>query len=181
MLKQKLPNYLTITRGVLTILIILCFFWPVSFSPWLILIFFILACLTDWLDGLLARRWQVVSDFGKIFDPLFDKVLTISLYFLLGATLGGGLITVFALLIVRELVVDSMKNYMLSKNEVVPAITSAKIKTTSQMLMLLCLLSFLVWPNLVLLMVGYLFGFLALFMAYWSGIIYWRRFWKFIK
>ena len=181
MLKKKIPNYLTILRGLLTVIIIILFFTPWSLSYVIIFILFLIACLTDWLDGYLARQWQVVSNFGKIFDPLFDKILTISLYFLLNYALGGLFTIIFILLIIRELVVDGLKNYMLSKHEVTPAIKTAKVKTTCQMLMLTCLLAFLVWPKIQLLLIGYFFGLGALIMAYWSGWSYFQKFLKHYK
>ena len=101
MIKQYVPNALTILRGWLTAVMVFLFFLPITDKYLLILILFVTACLTDFLDGRLARRWQIVASFGKIFDPLFDKVLTISLYFLLVPLFDWQIVVIFILLLLR--------------------------------------------------------------------------------
>jgi len=179
--KKVFPNWLTAGRGILTLIIIALFFISCPDKYVWILILFIIACLTDFFDGILARRWKVISNFGKMFDPLFDKILTISLYFLLMPLFGQWLGLLFILLILRELIIDGIKNYMLAKGEVTPAIVSAKIKTSSQMLMLTAALAYLTWPLSWILQLTYALGVLAVIMAYYSGLIYFKKFLKFYK
>ena len=73
---KNIPNILTIGR----ILLIPVFLWLVFARDAIAsaLLVFVVAALTDWLDGWLARKWQVISDFGKIADPLADKLLVLS-------------------------------------------------------------------------------------------------------
>jgi len=84
-LQKQLPNYLTMAR----LLFSLIFFIALSFYRYpdthpalldLALFLFIIAAITDWLDGALARRWKVISPFGRIMDPVCDKVLVIGAF-----------------------------------------------------------------------------------------------------
>jgi len=180
--KQNFPNIITVLRGVLALVIIILFFTTLPNRFWFIYVLFLLAALSDYLDGYLARKWQVVSDFGKMFDPLFDKILTISLYFLLVSFVGWLLALIFILLLLRELTVDSLKNYLLAKGVITPAIRSAKIKTAIQILMLNFVLLNLIFPDdSDLNILAYLFGAAAVVFAYWSGFIYLKRFIKYFR
>lgn len=177
--KKNLPNVLTVCRGILTLLMIVLF-WRTSIQqlPWVLLLF-IAASLTDWLDGSLARRWKVVSAFGQIFDPLFDKFLTFSLFFLLAPLSPDWLRLVFLLLVLRDLTTDAFKYYLLSQGQVTPAIFSAKLKTVCQMLMLVSLLGFLIWPSYILVIAVKVLAGLSVFWAYYSGVLYWKKFLKY--
>ena len=180
-MKKNLPNYLTVSRGALTLFIIVLFFAGISNKYTIILILFILASATDFFDGYLARRWRTVSEFGKMFDPLFDKILTMSMYFFLFSFPGMPKL-VFILLFLRELIVDGLKNYMLYRGIVTPAIFTAKLKTFFQILMIIFALLALVYPgtDLLMIMTNYL-GIMAVGLAYWSGAIYLQKFLKLFK
>lgn len=179
--KKLFPNTLTATRGVLAIIIIILFFIPLDYQFLRILILFIFACLTDFFDGYLARRWQVVSDFGKVFDPLFDKVLTFSLYFLLAPYFGYYLTIIFICLVIRDVITDGFKAYLLAKGKVVPAIWSAKLKTNAQMLTIILALLFLITESGELLLATYAFALIALILSYYSGMAYTKKFFKYFK
>ena len=90
---MTLPDWLTIARVVtafiLLILLQACACPPVpAWTAWLALTLFVAAALTDWLDGHLARKWKIESDFGRLFDPLADKLLiAVAFIGLLGAGL----------------------------------------------------------------------------------------------
>ena len=73
---MNLPNKLTITRMVLTPVFVACFYIPVSWSMYLAGALFVIAYLTDMLDGQIARRMNIVTDFGKLMDPIADKILS---------------------------------------------------------------------------------------------------------
>ena len=80
---SDLPNHLTIFRVFCIPIIILCML-PQSFLyNWIAVILYALACITDFLDGYLARRLRVESKFGQFFDPIADKILVISVIFIL--------------------------------------------------------------------------------------------------
>jgi CDP-diacylglycerol---glycerol-3-phosphate 3-phosphatidyltransferase len=173
--KKQIPNLITYGRGVLTLIIISLFFSNLSFRFIAIFILFIIAVLSDRLDGYLARKWQAITDAGRMFDPLFDKILTLSLYFFL-FQIDGLPKLVFILLFLRELLVDGFKNYFTSKGIVIPVIKSAKIKTTMVFIMLgLSLLSLIFTNTNWLYFLTYIFGLLAIFFAYFSGLSYVKK------
>jgi CDP-diacylglycerol--glycerol-3-phosphate 3-phosphatidyltransferase len=179
--KKNIPNLITISRGFFTLIIIGLFFTFLKSRFMLIFIFFNIASFSDYLDGYLARKWQVITDFGKMFDPLFDKILTMSLYFLL-FNFESMPKLIFLLLFLRELIVDGLKNYLLAKGIVTPAIWSAKLKTISQIVMInFALLSLLFIDKEWLNRFVYIFGGISVFFAYYSGLAYFGKFISYFK
>ena len=96
--------------------------------------FFILLSFTDYLDGVIARKLNLVSNFGKVFDPISDKVLTsTSLLFILSYE--DKLLIPSILIIAREFIVSGNREYMLFTNgRSIPVIFLSKLKTTFQFL-----------------------------------------------
>lgn len=136
--QQIIPNVLTIVRIVLLpVFIVLMILYHLHASTGLLafsLLVFMVAAYTDHLDGKLARRWQVVSNFGKLLDPIADKALMISAFVLL--SLFQNLWWWFtAVVILRELAVTGLRMYLLRSGEVLPASKGGKIKTSLQILM----------------------------------------------
>lgn len=136
--QQIIPNVLTIVRIVLVpVFIVLMILYHLRASTVLLafsLLVFMVAAYTDHLDGKLARRWQVVSNFGKLLDPIADKALMISAFVLL--SLFQNLWWWFtAVVILRELAVTGLRMYLLRSGEVLPASKGGKIKTSLQILM----------------------------------------------
>lgn len=167
--KSLIPNVLTFLRGVLVLVLIPLFLWEFPGHLWWAYFVFLLASFTDFLDGYLARKWEVVSDIGGLFDPLFDKVLTLSL-FMLFVPFDIVPIWILVLMVVRELVVDGVKNFLSMKGIVVHAIKSAKAKTVCQIIFLNFGFFVLLFPGVVIwehLALG--FAVLALGLAYFSG------------
>ena len=80
---MNLPNRLTVGRLFLTALFVLCFYLPWGHAMTAALLIFSLASITDWLDGRIARARNLVTHFGKLFDPLADKVLIAAAFILL--------------------------------------------------------------------------------------------------
>ncbi len=175
-MKQHIPNGLTFSRGLITLTIIILFFLDFPGKYITILFLFFLASVTDFLDGVLARKWQVISEFGIVFDSLFDKILTISILVLLVpyAILPLNLIIG---LIVRDLFVDGIKNYSLSQGKPISSIMSGKWKFVFQVIMIHAALALLAFPDYEWLRTIMLVsGLLALITAYFSGAVYTLRF-----
>ncbi|MBN4083320.1 CDP-diacylglycerol--glycerol-3-phosphate 3-phosphatidyltransferase [Mycoplasma sp. CSL10137] len=138
--KNKVPNLLTILRILFIIPVIglaICFSndYYLRFDQknktiilLMILVFFIIAMLTDFIDGYLARKWKVVSTFGKIFDPIADKLMTTSVLIFLSVN-NFLPYTYIILLILRDIVVDAFRIIMSKNNVKVEAIKTAKWKT----------------------------------------------------
>jgi CDP-diacylglycerol--glycerol-3-phosphate 3-phosphatidyltransferase len=180
-MNRSLPNILTLARGLGALAIIALFLsgWDQRYPA--VYIVFVLAALTDHLDGRLARRWNVVSDFGIVFDPLFDKILVLSLLILIYPLniIHPAFIMV---LFIRDLSTDVMKNFLLSKGIKTPAILTAKLKTATQMAMLHFVLLFLVFPKLLFLSrIAVGFSFFAVLFSLWSGFIYLKKLITFMK
>lgn len=143
---MNLPNKITITRIVLSLLIIFLLLFPFDATgiplPTLFInesivvdiryficgCLFIVASLTDFIDGYLARKNDQVTDFGKMMDAIADKVLVNSILIILASS---GFISalIAVIIVVRDIVVDSIKMIAGSKGEVVAAIKSGKLKT----------------------------------------------------
>lgn len=174
---QYLPNALTILRIVLTLVAVLLVpFAPVHLYTYLFGIF-VVAAVSDYLDGFLARKYDVVSDFGKLFDPLSDKILTFVFLIILYET---NLIpqVIILLLIVRDLVVDGVRAALAHK-VVIPAIMTAKIKTTLIFLLILSALGELAFYSTIELRYVTLgLSILALVFSYTSAVQYARIFYR---
>ena len=108
---------------------------------WLALFFFIVASLTDYVDGHIARKYNQVSDFGKFLDPLADKLLVISAMCIFCQ---WGLMPAWALMIVltREFAVTGLRLIAVQKGRVIAAGWSGKVKTFSTMVALCIWIAF---------------------------------------
>ncbi len=147
---MNLPNKLTILRMFLAIVIIFLLLFPfytinVYFPTYLIDdtlivdskyiiagILFVIASLTDFLDGYLARKYNLITDFGKLVDAIVDKVLVNSALIIL-ATNNFISPVIAVIVILRDNLVNSIKMVAASKGKVVAAINSGKMKTTCLM------------------------------------------------
>ena len=167
------PNRLSLLRVGLVPLIVLmiCLGAPWSYGAALAL--FLAGSLTDWADGWMARRYRIVTNFGKFMDPVADKLLVLSTMISL---CGQGLIPAWTCVVVlfRELAVDGLRLVAVEQGKVIAAGKLGKIKTCTQMVMLVAyLLSAIGWLYVPALN-GTLLG-LAMAMTLWSGADY---FWK---
>ena len=102
-------------------------------------LFFIIASITDALDGYLARRFNWISDFGKIWDPIADKVLTTSVFILL-ASQNVTLWYLIVIMVSRDTIIDAYRQTVAKKNIVVAANLFGKLKTIFQMIALIVLI-----------------------------------------
>lgn len=147
---MNLPNRITIARLILTVVIIVMLMIPYSFLginvptydvngvkvelTYIIAgIIFIIASLTDFLDGYLARKYNLVTDLGKMLDAIADKVLVNPILVILACNnFIPAIIPV--IYITRDIIVDAVKMQAASKGHVVAAIKSGKLKTASMMI-----------------------------------------------
>ena len=139
---------------------------------WLGLGIFILASLTDYVDGQIARRCNQVSDFGKFLDPLADKLLTIAAMTMFCE---WGIFPAWALMIVltREFAVTGLRLVAVGKGKVIAAGFSGKVKTASTMIGLCAMMAF---PTVVILCWAVI-GVIVVTTVY-SGIEYFIQNWK---
>ena len=118
-------------------------FIPALFAKCLALLFFLLACLTDFLDGRIARQRNQISDFGKIMDPVADKILVIGIFlaFVQMQLVPAWMVFV---IIIREFLITSLRLFAIRKGKVLAAESIGKHKTVSQMVTIFFILLFLV-------------------------------------
>ncbi|NQV14232.1 CDP-diacylglycerol--glycerol-3-phosphate 3-phosphatidyltransferase [bacterium] len=129
---HHLPNILTIFRIVITPLIVWLLIGFEGFTLHLIAFgLFFVASLTDLLDGMIARKLQVVTEFGKFMDPLADKILVNSTFITLNI-LDVMPIWITAVVILRDMVVTLLRWGMLANGESMNTSAMAKLKTTFQ-------------------------------------------------
>lgn len=186
---MNLPNKITISRIILAFIIliligmdthILGFNWPVYLIAGIITlklnyiiagVLFVIASLTDMLDGKIARKYNMVTDFGKVMDAIADKVLVNGLLILLAYNRDISVI-VPVVIITRDIFVDSIKMVSGSKGKVVAASIAGKIKTACMMVGLTLVL----FSNLPFELFGVGVGqglvLLATCMSVYSGIEY---------
>ena len=141
MKKEQIPNVLTIGRILFIPLFILILTLGHSQGSHLLAaIIFAVASITDYLDGYLARKWNVVSNFGKFADPMADKLLVMSAFIML-IELGMAPAWVVAIIICRELAVTGLRLLLVETGgTVLAAAMPGKIKTFSQMFAIIFLL-----------------------------------------
>ena len=134
-MNAKLPNILTLSRILLIPLLILFFYLPYRWSLYLCALIFMIAMLTDWLDGYLARRFAQQSAFGAFLDPVADKLVIATALILIVGREEDLVITLPALVIVgREITVSALREWMaeIGKRSLVAVSFIAKLKTTAQ-------------------------------------------------
>ena len=133
---MNLPNKLTALRLALTAVFVCCFVWDFPGRFTAAFLVFVLAAISDYLDGLIARRWNLITDFGKLMDPLADKILTASAFICLA---GYGAMPEWAVILIisREFLITGLRSLAASKSLILPAEKLGKHKTTWQMITIL--------------------------------------------
>ena len=186
---MNLPNKITFARIFVTALIVFILLFPFGMTkidiPKLFIdekiivdlrypiagVLFIIASLTDFLDGYLARSRNLVTDFGKMLDAIADKVLVNAVLVILASQ--GQISPIIAvIIIVRDIIVDSIKMVASSKGRVVAAIKSGKFKTACMMVGLSLTLFYNLPFELIGLRVDQLLLLIATVLSVISGIQY---------
>ena len=144
---MNLPNKLTVLRFVLTALFLWALFSPIQYNDTLALVLFSLAGATDFLDGWLARRHRLITNFGILMDPLADKIMTCSAFiaFVESTRLNPNAPVKVAawmviIIVARELAITGLRLLAASKNVVLAAENFGKHKTISQIVAINALL-----------------------------------------
>ncbi|MGX6970060.1 CDP-diacylglycerol--glycerol-3-phosphate 3-phosphatidyltransferase [Vagococcus bubulae] len=180
---MNLPNKLTVIRICMIPLFMIVALAPLNWgtidvlgSPLLIsqlvaAIIFAVASITDWLDGKIARKHNLVTNFGKFADPLADKMLVMTAFIIL---VGQGLAPswVVAIIVCRELAVTGLRLLLVEDGEVMAAAWPGKIKTATQMVAIILLLLGNVPFNAINLPLDQIFLYVCLAATIYSGIDY---------
>ena len=183
----NLPNMITIFRIVLVpVLFLLLFFSPGKLQSFFAGLVFSVASISDCVDGYLARRMNLVTDFGKFLDPLADKLL-VGVALIMMVPLGRVPLWIVAIILGREVMVTLLRVISLKKgNTVIEASMTGKYKTGFQIAAIIPLL-FHYEYNLGLNyfnfsvnfhVVGMAFLYAALILTIWTGVDYLYKFFK---
>ena len=187
------PNLLTLLRIVLIPLFVIAYYLPYRNAHIVATVLFVVAALTDWLDGYLARRLQQLSPFGAFLDPVADKLMVAAALVMLVAdpriydptvpeiaVLDGRLFAIMVLVILgREITVSALREWMaeLGNRSRVAVSFVGKFKTTAQMFAI----PFLIWREplwgLPVFRTGEILLYAAAALTLWSMVIYLRLAW----
>ena len=135
------PNKLTVARMILVpfLVVFLLTGWGGEANRWICLAIFVAASVTDWFDGHLARKYNLITNFGKFMDPLADKLLVCSAMICLIPS--GKLPTAIVIVIIaREFIISGFRLIAAENGIVIAANYWGKFKTVSQMIMIILLM-----------------------------------------
>ncbi len=171
-MKLTIPNVLTLLRIILIPVFVVAFYLPYSWASMLAATVFVIAGLTDWLDGYLARKLSQTSRFGAFLDPVADKVMVAVALILITESYASIWISIPAMTMIgREIIISALREWMaeLGKRSSVAVSWIGKVKTASQMFALWCLIwrydDWMIW-------LGYIALYIATFLTYWSMMQY---------
>ena len=181
------PNILTLLRIALIPVFVLMYFLPVSWANIATAGFFLLAAITDWLDGYLARRWNQSSAFGAFLDPVADKLMVAAALIMIVANpglhpplLSTLLFSVVVLIIIgREIAVSALREWMaeVGKRKSVAVSLVGKFKTGVQMAAILLLLYERPILGIPAFRAGELLLYVAALLTLWSMGVYLKAAW----
>ena len=135
-MEMNLPNKLTLLRVfMIPIFLVVLFLAPEPVNRYVAVVIFIVASLTDMLDGKIARKYNLVSNFGKFMDPLADKLLVMSALVSMVA-LEDLAAWVVIIILAREFAITGFRTLAMEANIVMAASWWGKVKTTTQMIMI---------------------------------------------
>ena len=184
----NIPILLTWLRVALIPLVVGVFYLP---TDWLTeyerglsaTIIFVVAALTDWFDGYLARRWNQTSSFGAFLDPVADKLMVAGALLLL-VELGRTTAVIALIIIGREIAISALREWMaqIGASKSVAVSSLGKVKTIAQMIAIPMLLYKAPLFGIIdTLYLGTLLLYIAAVLTLWSMVYYLRRAWPLIK
>lgn len=177
---MNLPNLLTLLRIVLIPVFVLFFYLPVDWRHIATAAVFAFAGWTDWLDGFIARRYNLTTPLGAFLDPVADKLMVAVALMLLVEAHASLWLTIPALVIVsREIVISALREWMaaLGSRTKIAVSWIGKFKTFAQMLAILLLLAHPADYSRPGVMLGYGLLYIAVALTLWSMIDYLRAAW----
>ena len=168
---MNLPNKLTVARVCMVPLFMVALMLNTEVSRVVATVIFALASFTDMLDGKIARKYNLITNFGKLMDPLADKILTAAAMVCL-VELGDLAAWIVVIILFREYAITGLRSVAASKNIVVAANIWGKVKTVCQMIALMLLM---LKPQIVALCgvnLGLILMYVALLLTVYSGVDY---------
>lgn len=176
-MEMNLPTYLTLMRILLIPVLVGLFYLPWAGAHIACALVFLIAAITDWLDGYLARRLGLTTRFGAFLDPVADKLMVaVALVLIVQADPSPVVAVAAAVIIGREITIASLREWMaeIGQRKKVEVSTLGKWKTTAQMVSITLLLFGMdVWRDL-LQGLGQLLLLVSAVLTLWSMIVYLR-------
>ena len=165
------PNSLTLFRVVASPIIVILLLFPNKSNTFIAALIFSAAAITDFLDGFLARQQGLVSNFGKVMDPIADKVL-VSTSFIMLTSLGWTPAWIICIIIGREIAVTGLRNIIAEKGKDLSASSLGKYKTGFQIAAIIPLMIHFSYLAIDFHAIGTIFLWVALMLTVWSGAVY---------
>lgn len=146
---MNIANKITISRIILTFVFMFFLFCHGLWAKVASLVIFLSAALSDFLDGMIAKKRNMITDFGRLMDPIADKILVLAAF---AAFVQMQLIEawMFVIIVSREILITSLRLFALNKGKVLSATRAGKHKTVSQMLVIFSILGFIVTKEIML-------------------------------
>ena len=178
------PNLLTLLRILLIPVFVVCFYLPLSWGREAAMVVFVLAAITDWLDGYLARRMQLVSALGAFLDPVADKLMVATaLVLLVQADPDISMAVAAAVIIGREIAISALREWMaeIGSRTAVAVSEIGKFKTATQMVAISLLIYRKDLWDIPVYMVGQVLLYIAVALTLWSMSLYLRAAWPSLR
>jgi len=169
------PNALTLYRIAATPAIVVLLMFPNRLCTFIAALVFSAASITDFLDGYYARRWGLISNFGKIMDPVADKLLVSSAFIML-CSYGWIPAWMVCIIIGREIAITGLRNFIAESKQDLSASALGKYKTGFQIAAIIPLLIHFQYLTIDFHSIGMVFLWVALILTVWSGVDYIIRF-----
>ena len=194
-MKLTLPTWLTLLRIVLIPVLVAVFYLPYAWTNFAAVFVFVLAAVTDALDGWIARRYQLHSAFGAFLDPVADKLMVaVSLFLIVQGHPTPWMAFWAAVIVGREIAVSALREWMaeIGQRAKVKVAVIGKIKTIAQMVALGCLLYAVsplhqlqpgtgIWMGRVVFHIGDWLLAVAAILTLWSGLQYLHAAWPSLR
>ncbi|WP_455479794.1 CDP-diacylglycerol--glycerol-3-phosphate 3-phosphatidyltransferase [Bartonella sp. B23] len=177
------PNILTYARIIAVPMVVACFFvegrlQSSDIARWIAVSIFVVASITDFLDGYLARIWEQTSNIGRMLDPIADKLLVSACLLLLAAdsTIAGWTLWAAIIILCREILVSGLREYLAELKVSVPVSRLAKWKTFVQMIAIVLLLAGPAGNKIILYTTefGIIMLWISALLTLWTGWDYFR-------
>lgn len=174
---RDVPNLLTLFRVAVIPLLVILLSFPRPSTRALAALLFVVASSTDFFDGYLARRYNVISPLGKILDPMADKLLVMAALIMLVACREDGVPAwMVVVILAREMLVTSLRGIGLSRGLLIQAEELGKFKTTLQIFAVTALLIHYPIGPIDFRLGGLYFLWASLVLSVWSAFAYFRKF-----
>jgi CDP-diacylglycerol--glycerol-3-phosphate 3-phosphatidyltransferase len=173
----NLPNAVTMLRICIIPVLFFLLFDPGRLWSLIIAVLFIMAALTDLLDGYLARRYHIVTNIGKFLDPIADKII-VNTAMILMIPIGRIPACIVAIIIIRDFIIDGIRTIATSEGMIIDASNLGKRKTLCQIFALSALIIHYPFLGANAHAVGMVVLYIALWLTIHSGIDYTMKFYR---